>query len=141
MTPADNERLLVEDLQILPDAYERLDALISRAAPFATLPESARTDEALIAACQSPLWIAQRPATGAAGEIAFEFATDAPAVAALAGLFCAIYSGAAPGDIASHRSGALEALGLRRVLTPNRQQGAQAIIDRIQNLAMGTSGD
>ena len=78
MSPSERQQQLVEDLSILPDAFERLNHLVSQAAKADTLPEADRRPEDLVEGCQAELWFT---ASGTRDELTFHSHSDAPTVA------------------------------------------------------------
>jgi len=132
VTPTERQRQLVDDLSILPDAFERLNYLVAEAAKAEPIAESSRHDEDLVEGCQAELWLT---ASNDGDRFTFRSHSDAPAVAALAGLYCSMFSGCTSADIIEFEPTILDDLGLTRALTPNRQNGARQIIAKIKHLA------
>jgi cysteine desulfuration protein SufE len=132
VTPARRQQQLVEDLSILPDAFERLNHLVSQASKAEPFPEGDRHPEDLVEGCQAELWLT---AITDGDQLTFRSHSDAPTVAALAHLYCTIYSGCTAEQIIDFEPNALEELGLTRTLTPNRQNGARQIVAKIKSLA------
>lgn len=132
MTPALRQRRLTDDLSVLPDAFERLTYLVALAGQADPVPEADRRPENLVEGCEADLWLT---AHEEGGRLTFRSHSEAPAVSALAHLFCTIYSGASREEVLGFQATALDDSGLNRALTPNRQNGARQIVARIKSLA------
>jgi cysteine desulfuration protein SufE len=133
VSPGQQQAQIVGDLSILPDAFERLNHLVAQANKADAFPPAERRPSDMVEGCQAELWLT----ASAEGEhIQFRSHSDAPTVAALAALFCSIYSGCSGADIRDFEPTVLEDTGLNRALTPNRQNGARQIVAKIKAHAL-----
>jgi len=133
MTVAENERLLLEELLILPDPHERLAHLIRRAARRPPLPAEERSEADLVPGCVSRVWLA---GTQQDGRCHFRVAADSPMVHGLMGLLCDLYEGAAPQEVvAASEPSLFSRSGLDRTLSPTRLHGLARARARLQQMA------
>ena len=129
MTPAEQEKKIVDELSILPDVFERMTFLLESDKRRPGLPEEAKTDDLLVQGCQAMVWITAKKDNGA---WKFESDSDAPIVRALAGALCRIFSGSDSKTIASFEPTFLDTLQIRSQLTPTRQNGFERMVERIK---------
>ena len=132
MTLAGKQAELIEDLNHIPDAHERLGALSSYVAGVA-LPEELKRDELLVPGCVSRVWL-EGSANG--GRMWFRCAADSPMVAGLVALLCHLYSGAEAAEVAAVEPEVLKACGLTKVLSPTRLNGLNAVRGRMREMAV-----
>ena len=131
MTPVENHQRLIDELSVVPDSFEILNALVSRTKKLEPLPPSERLEPFLVHGCQSELWIVPQhdPDTAL---WTFRPGSDAPVVLALGQLYSTIFSGCTAADITAFTPTVLEDLDLTRVITQNRQHGARQIVAKIK---------
>ena len=133
MSPESRESRIVAEWSVIPDVYERFSVLVGRMPPGEFVAtEEERVAEALVEGCQSPLWVV---AEARDGRFLFRSFSDAPVVAALATLFCEVYSGSTAAEVAAFEPGFLDALNLTMHLTPNRREGMRRVVARVRELA------
>ncbi len=131
MTLAEKQDALIAELNILPDAQERLAELVRRGAAH-RLPESAKTEAQRVPGCVSRVWLRMEENEGAP---VFRCDADSPLVKGLAALLCDLYSGARVDEIAAEEPRVWEACGLRKMMSPTRLNGLVALRARIRALA------
>lgn len=129
MTPSEREDQFVDELSILPDAFERMSYLVEIDKRRPALDDSARTNDRLVPGCQAQVWIV---AENDHGRWQFSSDSDAPMVRALAGALCGIFSDAKAEEIADFEPSFLDRLGLRSQITPTRQNGFLRMVERIK---------
>ncbi|MEM9480555.1 MAG: SufE family protein [Verrucomicrobiota bacterium] len=132
MSPADREAQFIEELNFLPDSFERMTHLVESDKRRPGLPEEQKLDERLVPGCQSRVWIVASPREN---EWHFESDSDAPIVRALAGTLCEIFSGSDAETISAFAPTLLDQTQLRGQLTPTRQNGFNQIVQTIKTLA------
>jgi cysteine desulfuration protein SufE len=132
MTVADRERILLEELALMPDPHERLAHLIRRAERRPVLAASERVDAALVPGCVSRVWLAGSLENG---RCHFRVAADSPMVLGLMGLLCDVYEGGTPEEVAAFDSDVFARSGLDRALSPTRLQGLAHARARINFIA------
>jgi cysteine desulfuration protein SufE len=130
MSLEEKQRELIEDLNHLPDAHERLGALSSYV-PQVALPAEAKRDELLVPGCVSRVWLDSRAENG---RLRFRCAADSPMVAGLVALLCHLYDGATPAEVTAVEPEILQACGLTKILSPTRMNGLAAVRRRIKEM-------
>lgn len=124
---------LLEYFAPIEDPQERLSLLVEQAASATLrLPEQERTDERRIQGCVSAAWVSGELIDG---KCHFRCAADSPLVAGLLACLCSFFSDLSPAEVASSKEDPLESLGLKRNLSPTRQNGLAHARTRIQTLA------
>src|SRR4051794_1903758 len=121
MSVAEKESRLIERYNIIEDRQERLGAITTRAKKWPGLTEAEKTDDKLVPGCSSRVWLAGEFSDGVCR---FRMDADSPLVKGLAALICELFDGQAPADIAAAQPRLIEALGLDRMLSPTRLNGA-----------------
>ena len=131
MTLFAKQEALIEALNFLPDAQERLAELVRRGATQG-LPEALRTEALRVPGCVSRVWL-----HGEVREGVLQLRCDAesPLVKGLAAALCDLYSGAATAEIVALEPRFWEACGLHKILSPTRLNGLAALRARIVSLA------
>lgn len=132
MSLASKQQTLIEDLNLIPDAHERLGAL-SSFIPQAALPEELKHDGLLVPGCVSRVWLEGREI---GGRLHFRCAADSPMVAGLVALLCHLYTDSEPADVASVEPELWTACGLTKVLSPTRLNGLGAVRQRMRQFAV-----
>ena len=131
MSLAAKQDLLIEELNIIPDAHERLGAL-SSFIPQVALPAEEKTDELLVPGCVSRVWI---KGTIDYDRARFRCAADSPMVLGLVALLCHLYTDAEPAEVAVIEPRIWEACGFLKVLSPTRLNGLNSVRQRIRQIA------
>lgn len=129
--PSTQESALATHWRFIPDAHERL-ALATQSAAGPGLPDSLKTDDALVPGCVSRVWL---HANSLNGSLILSWDADSAIVRGLAGLVCAVYQNASPAAAAAHHSSIIAALGFDRMISPTRLNGMAALASRIRDLA------
>jgi cysteine desulfuration protein SufE len=123
---------LIEDLLFLPDAQERMSAIVAAAGSAPTLQETDRVDTHLVPGCQSRVWLL---GSVKEGRCYFTSDADSPLVKGLVHLLCRVYDGETQADILAEEPILWEQLGLHKMLSPTRQQGLAAVRQKILQIA------
>lgn len=131
MTVAERQQSIIDDLSILPDAQERLSALVSQAATY-KLPETDKTEANIVKGCVSRVWLMCRCEDGVC-----RYASDAdsPMVKGLVHLLCSVYDGASPDDVITTEPVIWDKLGISKNLSPTRLNGLAAVRTKIREFA------
>ena len=129
--PSTQESALAAHWHFIPDPHERL-ALATQAAAGQGLPDSLKTDDALVPGCVSRVWL---HAQSLNGSLTLSWDADSAIVRGLAGLVCAVYQNASPAAAAAHHSSIIAGLGFDRMISPTRLNGMAALASRIRELA------
>jgi cysteine desulfuration protein SufE len=123
---------LVEELQLIPDAYERLGYLVEYGKNLPALDASLKLDNFKIEGCLSQLWIIPKFEDG---KCSFRSESDSAIVHGIAGLLCDFYSDQPPEEISANNASFLSEVGINQHLSPNRRNGLSKIVESIQRFA------
>lgn len=132
VTLAEKQRQLIDDLLILPDAQERLSAIVDRVKNRPPLPQVERIEANRIKGCVSLAWIVGEHR---AGRCHFRSDADSPLVRGLLALLTDFYSDALPADILTTEPALITELGLDRVISPTRLNGLRSACAHLRQIA------
>lgn len=132
MTLAEKKAALIEEINLIPDAYERLGYIVERGKNAPGLPEDLRIDSFKIEGCMSQLWVVPEFKDS---RCYFKSESDSAIVKGIAGLLCDFYSEAPPAEVASTDADFLGEVGITQHLSPNRRNGLSRIVESIQRFA------
>jgi cysteine desulfuration protein SufE len=132
MTLEQKKAALVEEITLIPDAYERLGYIVDRGKKAEGLTEDLRIDSFKIEGCMSQLWVVPAYKEGLCS---FKSESDSAIVKGIASLLCDFYSEATPDDIRKTDADFLSEVGITQHLSPNRRNGLSRIVESIQHFA------
>ena len=132
MTLEQKKDALVEEITLIPDAYERLGYIVDRGKKAEGLTEDLRIDSFKIEGCMSQLWVVPAYKEGLCS---FKSESDSAIVKGIASLLCDFYSEARPDDIRKTDADFLSEVGITQHLSPNRRNGLSRIVESIQHFA------
>jgi cysteine desulfuration protein SufE len=132
MTLLEKQRLLADDLSVIPDVHERLSHVVGLAHKTARLPEAERSDANRVRGCVSAVWLVGEVREGRCW---FRGDADGPLVRGLVAFLCDFFSGNTADEIVSSDADPLGALGLVRNLSPTRQNGFASVRQAIRKFA------
>jgi cysteine desulfuration protein SufE len=132
MTLEQKKDALVEEITLIPDAYERLGYIVDRGKRADGLTEDLRIDSFKIEGCMSQLWVVPAYKEGLCS---FKSESDSAIVKGIASLLCDFYSEAKPDDIRKTDAEFLSEVGITQHLSPNRRNGLSRIVESIQHFA------
>ncbi len=136
MTLAEKQQSFIDDLNIIHDPHERLNAVVSRGASM-KLSEAHKIDANLVPGCISRVWLHGELVDGRAR---FNCEAESPMVKGLAALLCELYTDSDPEEIAAIEPKVWEACGFTKMLSPTRLNGLANMRKRIREMAEGWSG-
>jgi len=131
---------IIENFSLLDEWDDRYRYIIELGRTLAPYPENVRDDAHKVQGCASQVWLETRiKPDGAAGPVlTFVGDSDAHIVRGLIAILFALYSGRPARDILSTDAfAALDKLGLREHLTPQRSNGLRSMVERIRTEAQG----
>ena len=131
MTLAEKQQSLIDDLNIIHDPHERLNAVVSRGSMM-KLDEQHKIDANLVPGCVSRVWLHGESVDGRAR---VRCAADSPMVAGLAALLCHLYNGATPAEIVAVEPELWRACGFEKMLSPTRLNGLASMRTRLRDWA------
>jgi cysteine desulfuration protein SufE len=125
---------ITENFALLDDWDERYRYLIELGRELPPFPEAARTAANKVEGCASQVWLDTRVEPTSAGPaLSFVGDSDAHLVKGLIAVLLALYSGRTAAEIrATDALAALDRLGLREHLTPQRSNGLRSMVGRIR---------
>jgi cysteine desulfuration protein SufE len=121
-----------DNLRLL-EGHDRLHYLIDKAKDMEPLPESAKTDENRIRGCASKLWV-----IGGAkedGTMMYQVDGDAHISKGTAKIVTDIVNGEPKNEVANLTVESFTPLGIKELLTMQRQNGLGELINRIIRIA------
>ena len=137
VTLAEKQQRVIDGYALIPDAQERLAAVVDQARRRPPLPEIERTEANRVRGCVSQAWVVGERRDGMCF---FRSDADSPLVRGLLVLLCDFYSDASPADITATEPVLLEELGLARNLSPTRLNGLRSVRAKIREFAAGPPG-
>ena len=132
MTLEEKKAALIEEISLIPDAYERLGHIVELGKNAQGLPEDLRIDSFKIDGCMSQLWVVPEFRDD---RCYYKSESDSGIVKGIASLLCDFYSDAPPEEIASTDADFLGEVGITQHLSPNRRNGLSRIVASIQRFA------
>lgn len=123
-----------EKYLLIPDAQDRLAAIVSRKSRLEPLRENERCDDHLVPGCVSRVWLV---AEVVEGRLRVRVDGEAALVKGLAVFLGEFFDGVPALEAAGFETTLLEDLGIQRMLSPTRAQGLQKVAARIRALAAG----
>ena len=133
MSVQDDIEILVEEFDLLGDWEQRYRYLIDMGKALPPFPEDARDDAHRVKGCVSQVWLVTRREDD---RLVFEADSDAHIVRGLAALLIRLYSGRTAEEIRSvDARDVLARIGLAEHLSPQRSNGLNSMIARIQGEA------
>lgn len=127
---------LIDEFDLLDDWEQRYRYLIDMGKDLPPFPEDARNEAHRVKGCVSQVWLIARRDETNRGIHVFEADSDAHIVRGLAALLIRIYSGRTSAEIRSvDAREVLSRIGLAEHLSPQRSNGLNSMIARIQSEA------
>ena len=121
-----------DNLKLL-EGHDRLHYLIDKAKDIDPLPESAKTDENRIRGCASKLWVIG--GTRKDGTMNYQVDGDAHISKGTAKIVTDIVNGEQKSEVAKLTVESFTPLGIKELLTMQRQNGLGELINRIIRIA------
>ena len=132
MSLLDKKKSIINELTLIPDAYERLGYLVNYGQHLDKLDPSLKIDQFMIEGCLSQLWIVPKFESG---KCIFKSESDSAIVNGIAGLLCNFYSNEQPSEIINNDGSFLSDVGISQHLSPNRRNGLSKIVEFIHHFA------
>ena len=121
-----------ENLRML-EGHDRLQYLVDKARQVEPLPDAVKTEDNRIHGCASKLWIIGGVKED--GTMIYQTDGDAFITKGTAKLVTDIVNGESKGEVANLTVESFEPLGIKELLTVQRQNGLGELIDRIIRIA------
>ena len=124
---------VIEEFSELDDWMDRYQLLIDLGNDQAPLDEQYKTEQNLIAGCQSRVWL---QADYADGLVHFQAESDALIVKGIISLLIQVVSGHTPDEILESDLYFIERIGLKEHLSPTRSNGLLAMVKQMRMYAL-----
>ncbi len=124
---------IVEEFSVFEDWIDKYNYLIEMGRDLAPLADKYRSSEYLINGCQSRMWLG---AEYQDGKVIFQADSDAVITKGMVSLLIRLMSGQTPKDIINTDLACLEAIGLRKNLSPTRSNGLNSMIKQMKMYAL-----
>lgn len=132
MTIEETQQEIVDEFEFLDDWMDRYQYLIDLGKTLPPLAAEDKSDDRLLAGCQSQVWLI---ADGDAEQLAFRANSDAAIVSGLIALLLRVYSERSAREILASEPTFIERIGLSEHLSPTRANGLNAMLRAIRNYA------
>lgn len=123
---------IIDDFSLFPEWLDRYQYLIDLGRKLEPLAPEEKTDDKLLAGCQSQVWLYLE---GDADRIAIRANSDAAIVSGLIALLIRVYSGCSAQQVLETRPYFIEAIGLSSHLSPTRANGLHSMLGAINSYA------
>ena len=125
---------IIDEFSLFPEWLDRYQYLIDLGRKLEPLGEDEKTDDRLLAGCQSQVWLVME---GDADRITIRANSDAAIVSGLIALITRVYSGCSARQVLETEPRFIQEIGLASHLSPTRANGLHAMLTAIQQYAAG----
>jgi len=132
--PKERQDEIIDSFSLFSEWLDRYQYLIDLGRKLPPLDDAEKTDDKLLAGCQSQVWLLLE---GDAGEVAIRANSDAAIVSGLIALLVQVYSGCSAQQIVDTEPYFIEEIGLSSHLSPTRANGLHAMLGAIKGHARG----
>ena len=120
---------IIASFQLFPEWLDRYQYLIDLGRTLAPLADEEKTDDKLLAGCQSRVWLHIQ---GDADRVTIRANSDAAIVSGLIALLIQVYSGCSARQIVDTEPYFVREIGLADHLSPTRANGLHAMLNAIK---------
>ena len=132
--PKERQDEIIDSFSLFSEWLDRYQYLIDLGRKLPPLDDAEKTDDKLLAGCQSQVWLLLE---GDAGEVTIRANSDAAIVSGLIALLIQVYSGCSAQQIVDTEPYFIEEIGLSSHLSPTRANGLHAMLGAIKGHARG----
>ena len=125
---------IVDSFSLFSEWLDRYQYLIDLGRKLPALDDTEKTDDKLLAGCQSQVWLLLE---GDTGQVTIRANSDAAIVSGLIALLVRVYSGCSAQQIVDTEPYFIEEIGLSEHLSLTRANGLHAMLGAIKNHARG----
>jgi len=125
---------IIDSFGLFSEWLDRYQYLIDLGRKLPALDAAEKTDDKLLAGCQSQVWLLLE---GGANQVTIRANSDAAIVSGLIALLIQVYSGCSAQQIVDTEPYFIEAIGLSDHLSPTRANGLHAMLGAIKGHARG----
>ena len=130
--PKQSQDEIIDSFSLFSEWLDRYQYLIDLGRKLPPLDEAEKTNDKLLAGCQSQVWLLLE---GDAGEVTIRANSDAAIVSGLIALLIQVYSGCSAQQIVDTEPYFIEEIGLSSHLSPTRANGLHAMLGAIKGHA------
>ena len=123
---------IIDSFSLFSEWLDRYQYLIDLGRKLPPLSDAEKTDDKLLAGCQSRVWLLLE---GDVNEVAIRANSDAAIVSGLIALLIDVYSGCSAQQIVNIEPYFIEEIGLSAHLSPTRANGLHAMLGAIKGHA------
>ena len=123
---------IIESFSLFSEWLDRYQYLIDLGRKLPSLDETEKTDDKLLAGCQSQVWLLLE---GDTSQVIIRANSDAAIVSGLIALLIQVYSGSTAQQIVDPAPYFIEEIGLSDHLSPTRANGLHAMLGAIKGHA------
>jgi len=123
---------IISSFSLFPEWLDRYQYLIDLGRKLPPLAEEEKTEDKLLAGCQSQVWLYLE---GNADRVTIRANSDAAIVSGLIALLIDVYSGCSARQIVDTEPFFIEGIGLSDHLSPTRANGLHAMLNAIRGYA------
>ncbi|MGB0885038.1 MAG: SufE family protein [Chitinophagales bacterium] len=126
------EKEIIEDFELFDDPMDKYEHIIDQGNELEVLEEKYKIDENLVKGCQSKVWLV----AAKEGDIVF-FKADSNTVITkgVVSILIKVLSGKKPQEIIDYKLDILEKIGLKEMLSSQRANGLQSMINLMKQYA------
>ncbi len=132
--PKQSQDEIIDSFSLFDEWLDRYQYLIDLGRKLPPLDDAEKTDDKLLAGCQSQVWLLLE---GDAGQVTIRANSDAAIVSGLIALLIQVYSGCSAQQIVDTEPYFIEEIGLSSHLSPTRANGLHAMLGAIKGHARG----
>ncbi len=132
--PKQSQDEIIDSFSLFDEWLDRYQYLIDLGRKLPPLDAAEKTDDKLLAGCQSQVWLLLE---GDAGQVTIRANSDAAIVSGLIALLIQVYSGCSAQQIVDTEPYFIEEIGLSSHLSPTRANGLHAMLGAIKGHARG----
>ena len=133
MTINELQNNIIDEFDVFDDWMDKYALLIEMGNALPPLEENYKTENNLIAGCQSRVWL---HAEYTEGKVCFQAESDALIVKGIVSLLISVLSGHSPKDILDADLYFIEKIGLKDHLSPTRSNGLVSLLKQMRMYAL-----
>lgn len=127
---------LIEAFELMETWEERYELIGELERELVPIPESEKTDEALVKGCNTRTWLSAHLGKGDPRRLEYRADAEGPLVRGLVAVLLLPFQGKTPEEVlATDPRPYIDRLGLEAALSPTRQAGMGAFLERVRTLA------
>ncbi len=124
---------IIEEFQLFDDWEQKFEYLIECGKELEAIDEASKTEENLVKGCQSKVWLTAKED---GNNLEFDADSDAIISKGIVGLLIRILSGHPAQEIAEADLYAIDQIGLKDHLSPNRANGLASMVKKMKVYAL-----